>query len=85
MDKWPYDHATILKNFITPHLTPNKCYKFRQISTKSAFLCYNFNDFKKELIQMNEEKGFNKTVINWLITIYTRIDENLGKIRDCEI
>ena len=30
------------------------------------FLCYNFNDFKKELIQMNE----NKTTINWLITIY---------------
>ena len=30
----------------------------------------NFNDFKKELIQMNDEKGFNKTVINWLITIY---------------
>ena len=34
---------------------------------------------------MNEEKGFNKTVINWLITIYPRIKENLGKIRDCEI
>jgi len=33
------------------------------------FLCYNFNDFKKELIQMNEEKGFNKTNINWLILI----------------
>ena len=30
---------------------------------------------------MNE----NKTNINWLITIYTRIDENLGKIRNCEI
>ena len=36
------------------------------------FLCYNFNDFKKELIQMNEEKVFNKTVINWLITIQLR-------------
>ena len=34
---------------------------------------------------MNEEKGFNKTVINWLITIYPRIEENLDKIRDYEI
>ncbi len=25
-----------------------------------------------------------KTNINWLITIYPRIDENLGKIRNCE-
>lgn len=31
---------------------------------------------------MNNE---NKANINWLITIYTRIDENLGKIRNCEI
>jgi len=30
---------------------------------------------------MNE----NKTNINWLITIYTRIGENLDKIRNCEI
>ena len=30
---------------------------------------------------MNE----NKTNINWLITIYPRIREKLGKIRDCEI
>lgn len=30
---------------------------------------------------MNE----NKTNINWFITIYPRIDENLGKIRNCEI
>ena len=30
---------------------------------------------------MNE----NKTNINWLITIYPRIGENLGEIRDCEI
>ena len=29
---------------------------------------------------MNE----NKANINWLITIYPRIEENLGKIRDCE-
>lgn len=34
---------------------------------------------------MNEEKGFNKAVINWLITIYPRIEENSDKIRDCEI
>lgn len=31
---------------------------------------------------MNNE---NKTNINWLITSYPRIDENLGKIRNCEI
>ena len=30
---------------------------------------------------MNE----NKTKINWLITIYPRIGENLGKIMACEI
>ena len=30
---------------------------------------------------MNE----NKTNINWLITIYPRIEENLGKTRDCGI
>ena len=30
---------------------------------------------------MNNE---HKTNINWLITIYPRIEENLGKIRDCE-
>ena len=31
---------------------------------------------------MNNE---NKTNINWLITIYPRIEENLGRIRNCEI
>ena len=30
---------------------------------------------------MNE----NKTNINWSITIYPRIEENLGRIRNCEI
>jgi hypothetical protein len=30
---------------------------------------------------MNE----NKTNINWLITIYPRIEEKLDKIRNCEI
>lgn len=34
---------------------------------------------------MNEEKGFNKTVINWLITIYLRIEGNPNRIRTCEI
>ena len=33
----------------------------------------------------NQEEKLNKVGINWLITIYTRIDENLGKIRNCEI
>ena len=32
----------------------------------------------------NEEKNLQKTNINWLITIYPRIEESLGKIRDCE-
>ena len=31
---------------------------------------------------MNNE---NKTNINWLITIYTRIRENSDKVRNCEI
>ena len=30
---------------------------------------------------MNE----NKTNINWLITIYPRIEENQSKMRNCEI
>jgi len=30
---------------------------------------------------MNE----NKNNINWLITIYPRVEENSYKIRDCEI
>ena len=33
---------------------------------------------------LNEEKSFSNVRINWLITIYPRIGENLGKIRDCE-
>ena len=27
----------------------------------------------------------NKTNINWLITIYLRIEEKIDKIRNCEI
>ena len=33
----------------------------------------------------NEEKNLQKTNINWLITIFPRIKENLNKIRNCEI
>ena len=33
----------------------------------------------------NEEKNLQKTNINWLITIYPRIGENLGRISNCEI
>ena len=29
----------------------------------------------------NEEKNLQKTNINWLITIYPRIEEKLGKMR----
>ena len=39
------------------------------------FLCYNFNDFKKELIQMNE----NKTNVNWEITTYGKPLRNAYK------
>ena len=48
------------------------CIAVKEISHKYPDLSFRnvvFNDFKKELIQVNEEKGFNKTVINWLITI----------------
>ena len=41
---------------------------------------------KEVVIEMsNEEKSFQKTNINWLITIYPRIWKNIGEIRDCEI
>ena len=33
---------------------------------------------------MSNEGKLTKVGINWLITIYPRIEENLGKIRDCE-
>lgn len=33
----------------------------------------------------DNQESFSKVSISWLITIYTRIDENLGKIRNCEI
>jgi len=33
----------------------------------------------------NEGKVFQKSNINWLITIYPRIEEKLGKTRDCGI
>ena len=33
----------------------------------------------------NKDKVFSNTVINWLITIYPRIRESLGKIRECDI
>ncbi len=33
---------------------------------------------------MSNEDKLTKVVINWLITIYTRIKGNHYKIRDCE-
>ena len=33
----------------------------------------------------DDEKVFQKSQINWLITIYPRIRENIGKTRDCKI
>ena len=35
---------------------------------------------KKES-NINKQEGFSKMSINWLITIYPRIEESLGKIR----
>ena len=32
----------------------------------------------------DNEKVFQKSNINWLITIYPRIGENLGKIKVCD-
>jgi hypothetical protein len=40
---------------------------------------------KEKRENSNQNEKFHKVVLNWLITIYTRIDENLGKIRNCEI
>ena len=34
---------------------------------------------------MNEEKGFNKTVINWLVSIYPTLSKKAYKTRVCEI
>ena len=48
-----------------------------------------WDKYKKNKPENNDSNSVNngmvKTVINWLITIYPRIKENLGKIRDCEI
>lgn len=33
---------------------------------------------------MNDKEKLTQSNINWLITIYPRIEENQGKIRDCE-
>ena len=43
--------------------------------------------YKKEGKEMSKEnqESFPKTSINWLITIYPRIKENLDKIRNYEI
>lgn len=47
---------------------------------------YQKRKIRKEKIEnSNQNEKFHKVVLNWLITIYTRIDENLGKIRNCEI
>ena len=32
-----------------------------------------------------EKQSVAKSNINWLITIYPRIEEKLGRIRNCEI
>jgi len=54
----------------------------KQIIENLFYLYYNFSDFKKELIQMNEEKGFNKTVINCLSMIYLTPLTNPYKTRE---
>ena len=39
----------------------------------------------KKVSNTNNKEGFSKVSLNWLITIYPRIRESLGKIRDCDI
>ena len=46
---------------------------------------YQKRKIRAEKKNNNQEEKLTKVVLNWLITIYTRIDENLGKIRNCEI
>ena len=46
---------------------------------------YQKRKIRAEKKKDDSPKSFPSVGINWLITIYTRIDENLGKIRNCEI
>ena len=46
---------------------------------------YQKRKIRAEKKNNNQEEKLTKVVLKWLITIYTRIDENLGKIRNCEI
>ncbi len=46
---------------------------------------YQKRKMRQEKKNNDNQESFSKVSISWLITIYTRIDENLGKIRNCEI
>ena len=46
---------------------------------------YQKRKMRQEKKNNDSQESFSKVSISWLITIYTRIDENLGKIRNCEI
>ena len=46
---------------------------------------YQKRKIRAEKKNNDSQKSFSKVPISWLITIYPRIDENLGKIRNCEI
>lgn len=46
---------------------------------------YQKRKMRQEKKNNDNQESFSKVSISWLITIYPRIDENLGKIRNCEI
>ena len=46
---------------------------------------YQKRKMRQEKKNNDNQESFSKVSISLLITIYTRIDENLGKIRNCEI
>ena len=46
---------------------------------------YQKRKIRAEKKNNDSQKNFPSVGINWLITIYPRIEESLGKIRDCEI
>ena len=58
----------------------NKWYKKDRLVRNLSFLCYNFNDFKKKIIKINE----NNTNVNWLARIYAVHHLNHYKMIVCE-
>ena len=46
---------------------------------------YQKRKMRQEKKNNDNQESFSKVSISWLITIYPRIEENLGRIRNCEI